>query len=69
VDKLLRIKKAYNEHNYDQQLADNYGIDTALYNFKIGIGYAEGRCTSGFTDGDIVHFIVGSAARVKMMGL
>ncbi|MEK3900064.1 hypothetical protein [Paenibacillus sp. FSL R7-0179] len=68
IDKLLRLKKTYMEFNYDQQLANNYGVDTSLYNLKLGIGYAEGKKVGEFQNIDIVHFIVDNNGNVKMKG-
>lgn len=68
IEKLLRIRAIYDAGLYNQQLLDNYGVDTSRYPMCVAIGYAETKDGNYLAASDISQFIVSTNNEIKIVG-
>lgn len=67
IEKLQRIKIAYDKGNYDRQLIENYSINTADYAMKIAIGYTYSQSQPSVPLAGIVCYEISSDFSIKIV--
>lgn len=68
MEKLRRIKAAYDNGNFHRQLFENYGVDPSSCRMKIAIGYGYSPCQPDVPFTDIVRFEVHDDLSIKLLG-
>lgn len=66
VEKLRRIKAAYDRGSYHRQLLENYGVDPSSRGMRIAIGYGYSPCQPDVSFPDVVRFQVHDDLSVRI---
>lgn len=66
IDKLRRIKAAYDKGNYHRQLVENYGVDPSSRRMKIAIGYGYRPRQPDVSFPDVVRWEVHEDLSIKI---